>query len=168
MARSPQEAQLDMFHSKTALGRRKLPPNSVGATARSNQTAIARSSRLRSDDRLRMSQLGQSRRLNQPAATSAYPNADICARLQRVIDGPLSKIRGPLRSLAITGTVPRKDKQQEVLHSPLQISLTLADRRRPLRRCRMILVVLGEDRLKGFLGPKFRRDDVSQTGSVPI
>jgi hypothetical protein len=48
------------------------------------------------------------------------------------------------------------------------ISLALADRRRPLRRSRMILVVLGENRLKGFLGPKFRRADVFQTGSVPI
>ena len=48
------------------------------------------------------------------------------------------------------------------------ISLALADRRRPLRRSRMILVVSGENRLKGFFGPKFRRADVFQTGSVPI
>ena len=26
----------------------------------------------------------------------------------------------------------------------------------------------GEDRLKGFVGPKFRRADFSQTGGVPI
>src|SRR5581483_4198493 len=32
----------------------------------------------------------------------------------------------------------------------------------------MVLVVTGEDRLKGFLGPKFRRTDLFQTGSVPI
>ena len=55
-----------------------------------------------------------------------------------------------------------RDKEQET------ISLLLANRRWPLRRCRMILVVLGEDRLKGFLGPKFRRADFFQTGSVPI
>ena len=32
----------------------------------------------------------------------------------------------------------------------------------------MILAVLGEDRLKGFSGPKFRSADFSQTESVPI
>ena len=54
------------------------------------------------------------------------------------------------------------DKGQET------ISLPLENRRCPLRRCRMILVVLGEDRAKGFLGPKFRSADLSQTESVPI
>ena len=47
-------------------------------------------------------------------------------------------------------------------------SWLLANRRWLLRRCRMILPVLSQDRLKGFLWPKFRNADFVQTGSVPI
>jgi hypothetical protein len=49
-----------------------------------------------------------------------------------------------------------------------QISPLLADRRRPRRRCGMILPVLNEDRLEGFFRPKFRRADFFQAGGVPI
>jgi hypothetical protein len=49
-----------------------------------------------------------------------------------------------------------------------QISLALADRRRPRRRRRMILLVLDEDRLEGLFRPEFRRADFSQAGGVPI
>jgi hypothetical protein len=55
-----------------------------------------------------------------------------------------------------------RDKEQR------QISLPLADRRRPRRRCGMILPVLNEDRLEGFFRPKFRRADFFQAGGVPI
>ena len=49
-----------------------------------------------------------------------------------------------------------------------QISLPVANRRWPWRRCRMIPLVLGEHRFKRFLRPKFRRADFFQAGSVPI
>src|SRR6516165_4219742 len=42
------------------------------------------------------------------------------------------------------------------------------NRRWALGRRRMILLVLIEDRFKGFLWPKFRRADFFQAGSVPI
>ena len=48
------------------------------------------------------------------------------------------------------------------------ISPPLANRSWPRRRCRMILLVLIEDRLNRFLWPKFRGADFSQAGGVPI
>jgi hypothetical protein len=49
-----------------------------------------------------------------------------------------------------------------------QSSRLFANRRWLLRRCRMILLVLSQDRLEGFLWPKFRSADFVQTGRVPI
>jgi hypothetical protein len=45
--------------------------------------------------------------------------------------------------------------------------LRIADRRQ-LRQRQAIFVALGEDWLKGFLGPKFRRADFFQTGRIPV
>jgi hypothetical protein len=58
-------------------------------------------------------------------------------------------------------TISLADKRQEP--RPL-----LANRRRLRRLCRMILLVLSENRLESLFRPKFRRADFFQAGSVPI
>lgn len=47
-------------------------------------------------------------------------------------------------------------------------SSSLTNRSWPLRRWRMILLVLSEDRTEGFLWPEFRSADFLQTGSIPV
>jgi len=49
-----------------------------------------------------------------------------------------------------------------------QTSALLADRYWSGRRCRVILFILGDDRLQGFLWPKFRSADCLQAGTVPV
>jgi hypothetical protein len=49
-----------------------------------------------------------------------------------------------------------------------RVLLPLANRHRPRRRCRMILLVLSEDWLERFLRPEFRSADCAQAGGVPI
>jgi hypothetical protein len=58
-------------------------------------------------------------------------------------------------------TISLADKRQEP--RPL-----LANRRRLRRLCRMILLVLSENRLESLFRPKFRRADFFQAGNVPI
>ena len=108
--------------------------------------------------------------------SASPPETDIRKHRSYVSDGPTAEVTewgkveavllGDVNVHALLGSATRRNP---ILARRIEdTSLPLANRRRPLRRCRMILVVLGEDRLKGFLGPKFRRADFFQTGSVPI
>ena len=49
-----------------------------------------------------------------------------------------------------------------------RVLLPLANRQRRRRRCRVVFLVLSEDRLESFLRPEFRRADCAQAGGVPI
>src|SRR5262249_39664160 len=57
-----------------------------------------------------------------------------------------------------------RDKKQAAKKD--KFSLPLANRYWPRRRCRMILFVLSEDRLEGFLWPKFRGADLLQASRL--
>jgi hypothetical protein len=63
-------------------------------------------------------------------------------------------------------SVPRNSPQSSSRLA--KTSRLLANRRRPRRRCRMILLVLGEDRFEGFFRPEFRRANFFQAGGIPI
>ena len=79
----------------------------------------------------------------------------------------LDRLIGAGISLGGQAPVIGRDVRQ-VPTSGGRVLLPLANRQWPRRRCRVILLILSEDRLEGFFRPKFRAADLRQAGGVPI
>ena len=107
-----------------------------------------------------------------------WPREDLVARnLHRVLDAlRLAGVEVLDDGLRLVPKGKRRSVSAKVLRSRhgecgrlSQVDqLLLAERRRPRRRCRMIILVLNEHRLEGLFWPKLRRADFFQAEGVPI